>query len=147
MTYWNQSENFSTSGNAYENAMKNILKKRTGKSFQRNLESAPVPVQENQLSHEEVTNQIFDNIIRRKQEAAESAQTEVEEPETLPEEARHEDEPTLDQILWPDQVEISEQTQQSASEFGHPVYDNPTEHVDALARQYAAELDEILGFD
>ena len=162
MTSINPSENIHSSGSAYENAMKNILKKRTGKSFQRNLEAAPVPVQETRFSHEEVADQIFDNIIRRKREKAQQAK-EASHHSSPPDnqEQRSLDsiepgslKPTsenshLDEILWPDEVLISDQTSQfhESSPEEEGVYETPREHLDALAQQYAAELDQILGFD
>lgn len=156
MTSFNPSDKVGSSGSAYENAMKNILKKRTGKSFQRNLEAAPIPVQETSLSHEEVADQIFDNIIRRKREKAQRTEQSKASPESAESvsqsndqtpETMHQDH--LDEILWPDEVKISEHASQSkaSNQTSETVYETPSEHLDALAQQYAAELDQILGFD
>lgn len=155
MTSFNQSENIRSSGNSYENAMKSILKKRTGKVFQHNLEAAPVPKQEIKLSHEEVADQIFDNIIRRNLEKAQSVgkktapQIEVDEIEQTSVQAESAEVSNLDALLWPDEVTISDKAieNRANSQVSGPVYDSPSEHLDALAQQYAAEMDHILGFE
>lgn len=83
MTQFN-SFNPSFSNPDLEGAMNKILKKRTGKTLQRNIESAKLPQHES-LDKDEVANQIFDNIISRRSQQAEETETAPQKVQDAPE--------------------------------------------------------------
>ncbi len=87
---------------AYENILKNTLMKRTGRQFQRNVERAQVPKNPEKLAHEDVANQIFDNILNRKQEEATKKKAD-ESANARPTEISKTYSEILDDILWPDE--------------------------------------------
>ena len=89
MTQFN-SFNPSYSSPDIEGAMNKILKKRTGKELQRNVESAKLP-QHKAMDKDEIANKIFDNIINKqiaKSEAPEEAP--VEETQSVEQTAQGE---------------------------------------------------------
>lgn len=98
---------------AYENILKNTLMKRTGRQFQRNIERAQVPKNPEKLAHEEVANQIFDNILSRKQNQSLPDASQSDHLERPTEISKTYSE-ILDDILWPnEQQETSEHTLQA----------------------------------
>ena len=154
----------------YENILRNTLMKRTGKAFQRNIGSAPVPLQNNELNHDDVANQIFDNILQRDHENK-LATGSAREALQIEKERAYGD--VLDDILFGDELssEATSREQVTLSEANAiPENLNPYNNVlkktlnknlkalvAALESQqaeitevnpdYSAALDEILGLD
>lgn len=152
----------------YENILRNTLMKRTGKAFQRNIGSAPVPRQETQISHDEVANQIFDNILKRSRENKQAASAPSEESR----EQTYED--ILDDILLGDEESESALAGQTTLAENNPLPEthNPYQQVlkktlnknlkalvvaleaqeaemeaQMVNQDYSAALDEVLGLE
>lgn len=137
MADFSRSEGFST-GLSYEQIMKNTLKNRTGKNFESNLESAPPPPKIQKMGKEEGISLILENIVNKHEQRKQQSESEV----------------SAAQYYGSDSAVISDEalTHQTAAEAQSEA-EMPTVHqtlseaeAEALARQYAAELDDLLGF-
>lgn len=137
MADFSRSEGFST-GLSYEQIMKNTLKSRTGKNFESNLDAAPPPPKIQKMGKEEGISLILENIVSKHEQRKQQPEPEV----------------SAAQYYGSDRAEISDealthQTEPAPAAPGAlPTVTQTLSEADAeaLARQYAAELDDLLGF-
>lgn len=130
---------------AYDKILHETLLERTGRSFRKNLEQAPLPKTPQRLSKEEAVNLIFDNILKKKEMRA-AGEIPSSPPPVPPPQAPKEIEMSrtysdiLDSILWPeDQNEgPAEQLRQTVAE--HSTVQQP----EAAAPAYQDILNKTL---
>ncbi|MBF2052111.1 MAG: hypothetical protein IGS03_01450 [Candidatus Sericytochromatia bacterium] len=137
MADFSRSEGF-PAGLNYEQIMKNTLKSRTGKNFEANIDAAPPPPKIQKMGKEEGISLILENIVNKHEQRKQPPEPDV----------------SAAAYYGSDSAVISEEalTHQSATEIQSDS-DLPTvtqtlseADAEALARQYAAELDDLLGF-
>jgi len=137
---------------SYEQIMKNTLRMRTGKDFESNLQAAPPPPKLQKLSEEEAVNLIFDNIINKQQARAAQREQAQAHPPSQPEPQAKDfyaaDQAVISAEALHHQAQAQSETDQTAMLPAQTEIDEPfsESQVQSLAQQYAAELDDLLGF-
>lgn len=137
MADFSRSEGFST-GLSYEQIMKNTLKSRTGKNFESNLDAAPPPPKIQKMGKEEGINLILENIVNKHEQRKQQPEPEVSAAQYY----------GSDRAVISDEA-LTHQTEPApAAPDALPTVTQTLSEADAevLARQYAAELDDLLGF-